>query len=662
MRISATRVASLGLTAALMALLPLSASAAEQEYDAITNADCATCHEGAATGGSLIGTLHRSVHDGLECLDCHKDKGTTPHRPSTGFRAGSDGCRSCHDEEARQYQAHGRVIVGGKNTDIPDCADCHGSHGILPSTDKRSPVNPTHLPETCGKCHENLNITKKYEILIDHPVKIYEASVHGQATKGGIYVAATCTDCHSSDHTAHRILAPGFRDSAINHFNIPKTCGKCHKGIEQDYLEGIHGQMAANGETDAPVCTDCHGEHGILPPDDPRSPVSPARVAEMTCGRCHDSEVLNEKYGLPADRLISFVDSYHGLKSKAGDTRVANCASCHGAHRILPSSDPTSTINARNLRKTCGQCHPGISAAVASTPIHGVGGEGLHTKASEIVARVYQIAIVIIIGLMVIHWLIDLGRHIKNVLDRRPQIRRMRPGEVWQHMFLAVSFVVLVLSGFALRYDQSFIATLFFGWKGGFAFRGLVHRVAAGVFSATVVWHVAFLLTERGRQFLKDMVPKRIDFVFFWQQILHNLGRGERPQCAQRFSYVEKAEYWALVWGTVVMICTGLMLWFDNWLSAFLPKGILDVALTVHYWEAWLATLAILVWHLYSAVFSPEVYPMNPSWLTGTMPEEMYRAEHPGHLEEARAESEDYIQRESDRIHGDHDNPEGDRS
>ena len=483
-------------------------------------------------------------------------------------------------------------------------------------------------------------------------MQIYEASVHGRATKGGIHVAATCNDCHSTGGSAHKILAPSFADSSINHFNIPKTCGRCHQAVEQDYWEGIHGQLARDGETDVPVCTDCHGEHGILAPSDPRSPVSAARIAEATCARCHDSEILNEKYGLSSNRLISFVDSYHGLKSKAGDTHVANCASCHGAHRILPSSDPQSTVSVKNLQKTCGECHPRISATVASTPIHGVSGRGLHTKASEIVARIYQVAIVIIIGLMALHWLFDLGRQLKDVLDRRPQIRRMRTGEVWQHTLLAVSFTVLVVSGFALRYDQSWLARTLFGWSGGFSARGVVHRIAAAVFGISVVWHGLYLFTARGRQFLHDMMPKKLDFKYFVNSILHNLGRRDKQQCIQRFSYVEKAEYWALVWGTAVMTLTGIMLLFDNWFSHFLPSGFLDVALTIHFYEAWLAFLAILIWHLYSTVFSPKVYPMNPAWLTGTMPEEMYAEEHPGHLEAARQETEEHLRRVTERHHG----------
>jgi hypothetical protein len=78
------------------------------------------------------------------------------------------------------------------------------------------------------------------------------------------------------------------------------------------------------------------------------------------------------------------------------------------------------------------------------------------------------------------------------------------------------------------------------------------------------------------------------------------------------------------------MTLTGTMLWFDNEVVKVLPKGVLDVMLVVHYYEAWLATIAILIWHLYSTVLNPKVYPMNPAWLTGKMPLEQFRHEHPG--------------------------------
>jgi cytochrome b subunit of formate dehydrogenase len=620
-----------------------------EEYEEIDSTVCTDCHEESAHGSDFNDDLEHSVHEGLECLDCHQNRGTFPHRVEEAFYPGCEGCRTCHDEASEQYTSHGRA-ARGTCEDMPHCSDCHGDHDILPPGVKRSKVHPFELPHTCGKCHENLDITKKYDILIDHPIEIYETSVHGQATRGGVYVAASCNDCHSTDGTAHKILAPGSPESSINHFNIPKTCGQCHKGIENDFWEGIHGKLVARGETDAPVCTDCHGEHGILSPDDPRSPVSRSKVAEMTCSPCHESAVLNEKYGLKTERLTTFIDSYHGLKSKAGDTHVANCASCHGVHRILPSSDPTSTVHPTNLQETCGECHPAISEKMASTPIHGVGGQGLRTPVADVVENVYIVAITVIIGLMVLHWLIDLQRHLRDVLAKRPQVRRMHPDEVAQHALLSVSFIALVISGFALRYDQGFIARFFFGWEGGFEVRGIVHRASAVLFMITIAWHVIYLTTARGRKFMRDMLPIRRDFTFFVRRMLHNLGLRPRMDCIQRFNYVEKAEYWALVWGTIVMIITGLLLWFDNWFIQFLPKGVLDVALVIHFWEAWLASLAILVWHMYSVIFHPHVYPMNPSWITGNMPDEMYEHEHPGHLEEARRETEEALQRQLERV------------
>lgn len=621
----------------------------DEDYEYIDEDSCVDCHEESVHGTDIEMDLSNSIHDGLGCLDCHTDKDTDPHREDTDFNVSSQGCRDCHEDASEEYQVHGIVAIG-ESEDMPKCVDCHGDHNILPSEDRNSMAHPTNLPSTCGKCHEDLDLTAKYDILIDYPVQIYETSVHGQASMGGIYVAATCNDCHSIGETAHKIYAPGNPESTINHFNIPKTCGKCHLGIEKDYWDGIHGKLTARGQTDTPICTHCHGEHGILSPDDPRSPVSKSKVAEMTCSPCHDSARLNEKYGLGTARLQTFIDSYHGLKSKSGDTHVANCASCHGVHRILPSTDETSSIHPNNLKQTCGECHPKISDRLAAAPIHGIGDGGLHTPIADIVEKVYILAIIVIIGLMIIHWIIDLIRQIVNSM-RKQQVRRMRTHEVWQHTLIMVSFIVLAISGFALRFSDAWISEFFFGWEGGFVMRGLVHRIAAVVFIISVIWHTVFLIFfPRGRAFVKDMFPQLLDFKQFIQRIKYNLGRTDETPQFKRFSYIEKAEYWALVWGTAVMIITGILLWFDNYFSIFLPKGFLDVSLVIHYWEAWLATLAILIWHLYSTLFNPHVYPMNTAWLTGKMPEDMYKREHPEHLEEAKKEERDLLKKEMDSL------------
>ncbi len=591
---------------------------------AFTANDCADCHTGSGGDPAEVNaeSMAGSVHDGFECTDCHAGITELPHDTLSPVD-----CGGCHGDEAATYQVHGRGVVG-KSPYIPFCKDCHGTHDILPSSDRHALTNPMNLPTTCGKCHEDSTLVAEINIKFKHPIRVYSESVHGRATAGGVHQAASCNDCHSTGGTAHMILPPSDMRSTIAHFNIPTTCGKCHGAISQDYWEGIHGQITARGEVDTPVCTTCHGEHGILPTDDPRSPVSPNRMAEATCTPCHESATLNEKYDLPTGRLQSFVDSYHGLKSKAGDKMVANCASCHGAHLILPSADQRSSVNQANLQKTCGNCHPGITADVANQSIH-ESATGHRTGLAHVIQVIYITLIALVIGGMTLHWLIDLIRQIYRVIHEKPQVRRMDPNEVFQHTVLAVSFSVLVVTGFSLRFYDSWWGSLLFGREGGYAVRGYIHRGAAVVMILGAVYHAIYLLTPRGREFLRGMMPNWDDAKQLLQRTRYNLGLSRESPQFGRFTYVEKAEYWALIWGTVVMVLTGFALWFDNTVTHWFPKGTMDVILVVHYYEAWLAFLAILIWHMYSTVFMPGVYPMNPSWITGLMPQRMYEHEHP---------------------------------
>lgn len=600
----------------------------EEEYETIENDSCVECHEIGKHETKIEDDISHSVHDGVECLDCHIDKSTLPHKEMPDWVVGCQGCRTCHEEESEQYQGHGRAIYGGDCEDMPTCADCHGDHDVLPSSAKLSKTHPSNLPLTCGVCHKDLDLVKKYDIRTDHPVEIYDSSIHGESVRGGVLAAATCNDCHSVEGTAHKIYSQGNLESSIQHFNIPSTCGKCHEQETQEFWDGIHGQLVKRGDAESPVCTHCHGEHGIISASDPRSPVSRTRLAEATCTPCHESITLTEQYGISTGRRPSFIDSYHGLKTKAGDLFVANCASCHGVHLILPSTDPKSMIHSDNLRTTCGECHPGITNELAATPIHGDVTREYTNKVADIVKLVYIIAIIVIIGLMAFHWIVDLVRQM-ILVSKKPQVRRMRTGEVWQHTLLMVSFIVLVITGFALRFGNAPIINLIFGWDHGFEARGLIHRGAAVVLMLATAWHAIFLFSKRGKRFFVDMLPGISDLKDFIQKTLYNLGLSKTEPRFKRFSYVEKAEYWALIWGNVVMIITGILLWFDNYFVNLLPKGTLDVALVIHFYEAILASLAILVWHLYATVFNPHVYPMNPSWITGKMPRDMFEHEHP---------------------------------
>jgi formate dehydrogenase gamma subunit len=214
----------------------------------------------------------------------------------------------------------------------------------------------------------------------------------------------------------------------------------------------------------------------------------------------------------------------------------------------------------------------------------------------------------------------------------------MSLNERLQHGTLAVSFIALVITGFMLRYPEALWVQAIRGLsQHAFELRSLAHRIAGVAMVAASLYHLAYVtLTAPGRRFVRDMWPRRNDLRDAWVQVRHYLGRSPQRARFGRFGYVEKAEYWALVWGTIVMVVTGVVMWFENTFIGLLTKLGWDVANTIHFWEAWLATLAIVVWHFYFVIFNPDVYPMNTAWLTGTLSEKEMSEEHPLELEAIR--------------------------
>jgi cytochrome b subunit of formate dehydrogenase/nitrate/TMAO reductase-like tetraheme cytochrome c subunit len=429
---------------------------------------------------------------------------------------------------------------------------------------------------------------------------------------------------------------------------IPETCGQCHPDVLEQYTGSVHGTALASGVTASASCTDCHGEHNILKHDDPRSPVAPQNVSAQVCSPCHASVRLTAKYGLAGDRFRSFEDSYHGLASKAGSVVVANCASCHGVHNIKRSADTTSSINKKNLARTCGTCHPGATDSFTQGAVHVIATSG-QDRVLYMVSMGYIILIVVTVGGMAFHNLLDfIKKSRKQLAYRRGTLERERiPHRLYlrmslseriQHGALLISFITLVITGFALRFPDAWWVEAVRGISPAmFDIRGVVHRIAAVVMVLAGLYHIYYLAgTIRGRKLFLDLLPVRKDLTDLIGIFRYNLGLSpEKPKLA-RFSYVEKAEYWALIWGTLVMGVTGVILWFDNTFLNLLTKLGWDVARTVHYYEAWLATLAIVVWHFYFVMLNPDTYPINLAFWKGTLTEEEMHEEHPLELEELK--------------------------
>ncbi|MDH3251318.1 MAG: cytochrome b/b6 domain-containing protein [Ignavibacteria bacterium] len=607
--------------------------------------DCSSCHAGELTD-AYEGSIHRGTGNvaAASCVDCHSYHAVQriSEQDSVRHQQMADAmCATCHGDIHKEYSlsGHGRAVANGIAV-APSCVDCHGAHGVLPALDERAQTSRKKEIALCLACHQDKPEVRAIIGPSAGFISSYESSVHGQASNDRVG-AAVCTDCHGS----HAIIKGSEPSSAVGKLNVASTCGECHQDINEQFSGSIHGWALTKGVMASPTCTDCHGEHNILSPKDPRSPVAPANVSAQVCSPCHASVKLTAKYGLASDRFQSFEDSFHGLATRAGSVEVANCASCHGVHDIKPSSDPASRISPENIVKTCGKCHPGANQNFARGSVHVVTKPGQENIIS-FVAGAYVLLIVVTIGGMFLHNIIDFYRKSKRKLMRRRGLLaqhhvshrlylRMSLNERFQHGTLLISFMTLVVTGFMLKFpDAWWVVTLRNLSPLVFDLRGIVHRVAGVVLIVASLYHIYYVLVvPRGKQLLRDLLPVRQDLRDMVNVVRFNLGlRSEKPLLG-RFSYIEKSEYWALVWGTAVMGATGIILWFDNTFLGLLTKLWWDVSRTVHYYEAWLATLAIIVWHFYFVIFNPDSYPMNLAWWKGTLTEEEMEEEHPLELQ-----------------------------
>jgi len=203
--------------------------------------------------------------------------------------------------------------------------------------------------EDCLICHDDSGfrgvVNGRNVSLSVKPVS-FSNSVHGDLE---------CVDCHF-DYNAE---------------DIPHTaeyskvdCGECHSEVQELYVECLHGQAKAKGDPLAPLCQNCHGNHYILPVKDHNSAVAPMKIPFL-CGQCHrEGSPVQLQRNIPQDRILeNYSESIHGEGLlRKGLVVSANCVSCHSAHRVLPHTDPRSTISRENIANTCTVCHAEIES------------------------------------------------------------------------------------------------------------------------------------------------------------------------------------------------------------------------------------------------------------------------------------------------------------
>jgi cytochrome b subunit of formate dehydrogenase len=614
----------------LLVLFPIGVFSQDDTEDS----SCMECHGDEELVGEIDGIeksmfvnierFQQSSHGENGCVSCHDDIEELPH----DFELKKVDCSNCHESQDELSDSVHDVDNG------PKCVDCHGmAHNILPADNAQSLMHQFRVSNVCANCHsEEQTIQGEYNVDIYKREKLYRESVHAKELENGNKDAPTCIDCHGH----HSILPLRNPESKTHFMNVSNTCGQCHESANQDFLESDHGKSAAYGHKDAPICTDCHGEHAIFRTSDPRSPVHFFNVSKNTCGRCHASIVISEKFNIPAGRVDNFFDSYHGRALQHGSEEVATCVSCHNGHLILGSDDPRSSISKENLVETCAKCHPGIGDNVLKAPIH----TDVTLRSDYIAAwvpRLYLPLILLVVGGMLWHngyilWVLLKDRFRKE--STKKSYTRFTTFEIVCHIILSITFIALVITGFALVNPNSWWVTLL-SYLGLTEYsRAFLHRVnAVLMIGISIVYAFYMLFHKRGRSELMAFMPNFRDITHVFENIAYYRGKRKEPPHFDRYDYAEKMEFWALIWGIIIMTVSGLILWFPILSFQYLPKWAIDIAELIHYYEAVLATLAILIWHFFFVIFHPEEYPMSITWLNGKMTLDHLKHRHPAEYE-----------------------------
>jgi hypothetical protein len=326
----------------------------------MADADCMHCHQDAKLRASDDGRslfvdqdeVSHSMHKKTACSQCHSEVNASRRRACETIKNKVD-CASCHAEVGQQYQKsmHG-ILVEKNDPNGPTCKECHGTHAVGGRREPSSPIFATNIPDLCAKCHQEGKKAAVRYVGAEHEIiKRYTESIHGKGLlKSGLTVTATCTDCH----TAHGVLPQANDSSSVNPKNLPSTCGRCHHGIQEQFVKSVHAKMVGKTDKQLPVCNDCHSAHTIR-----RTDADGFRLDIMQkCGRCHEKIAA------------TYFDTYHGKVTQLGYTKTAKCYDCHGSHDILPVADPKSHLGHDNVVQTCQKCHAGANRRFAGYLTH----------------------------------------------------------------------------------------------------------------------------------------------------------------------------------------------------------------------------------------------------------------------------------------------------
>lgn len=577
-----------------------------------------------------------SMHAQTACAQCHTDVTPSRVRACSTSRADRVDCSVCHAQEVadNQVSRHGQLAAQG-DPDAPKCLDCHDDHATKGRTDPTSPTFPRNVPALCARCHR-AGEKAAVRIAADHPdiVRSYQESIHGKGLiQSGLLVTATCSNCH----TAHRPLPPEDTLSTINPRNVGTTCGACHDGIEAQFLQSIHATADLGGDTTKrlPSCRDCHTSHTIS-----RTDAGNFRLMMMNqCGQCHEQEAerffdtFHGKVSRLGDAGAAKCSDCHGAhnilppdepaSTLSRRNIVGTCAKCHaGANRRFAGYLTHATHHDARKYPFLFWTFWGMTALLIGTLTFAV----VHTLAW--LWRLWREP--------------EQWRYHRAAAPGEKLHRRFSVWERSMHGVMLLSFFTLALTGMVLKFSYMGWAQAAAAFVGGFSTTGVLHRLGAVTLLTIFALHLWDVRTRKrasGLSWLRFMqtddslVFTKQDLTDFLQSVRWFFGRGPRPAYG-RFTYWEKFDYFAVFWGMFIIGSTGLLLWFPEVFTKVLPGWTVNVATILHSDEALLAVAFIFTVHFFNTHFRPDKFPMDPVIFTGRVPLEELKRDKPREYEE----------------------------
>ena len=269
-------------------------------------------------------------------------------------------------------------------TDAATCLGCHGSMEGSVNVNQEKYSKSVHGSFDCVMCHMSL--------------------------KGGQHQGLAGKADKSTQELAGLVSSKSTIDPVAQ-----AACAQCHAEQYDAYKASVHGRnVIAKKSSDGPVCTSCHGSpHYIQPKTSRESAVNHFNVVQ-SCGKCHEEKQLMEKYGFSPLVMERYLESFHGRKLKVGHAGAPSCVSCHGSHDIVSAKNAISPVAGENKKKTCGKCHSGATdkfvAAVTHKPLHPI------AHFVEITLIVLTMSVFVFIC---VHVLLDIFADIRDRLFRK---------------------------------------------------------------------------------------------------------------------------------------------------------------------------------------------------------------------------------------------------